>query len=266
MRHQQAAGAAVGGSAGEYGGVLRRIAHLVASIWSWSILGLTTLVFYSAMWIGSLVVGRRRSFRRLLHTWAWLTLKLAFFKIDVDGLDRVPRPSVLAANHQHYFDIILLAAILPPPFVFVARVEVLKVPIVGSVLKRGRHILVKRGALAENEPMVDEAVRCLGEGAHVIFFPEGTRSRDGRVRAFKSGAFRVAAAAGRPLAPVTLAGSRAPIPGGSITNLPSRLRVSFHEAREITAADARSETLRTTVRDAVAERLESMNPHTGPRL
>jgi 1-acyl-sn-glycerol-3-phosphate acyltransferase len=266
MRPEQTVEHPVGASAAAVEGPLRRALRLLASLYCWTVLGLTTLVFYASMWVGSALVGQQRSFRRLLHTWSWLTLKLAGFRIDVEGLEGLPRASVLAANHQHYFDIILLGAVLPPPFVFVARTEVLRVPIVGSVLKRGGHVLVRRGGGVANEVTFKLALERLEEGAHVIFFPEGTRSRDGRVRSFKSGAFRLAATAGRPLVPVALAGSRIPIPGGSVYNVPSRLGVALLDPRPVEDAGFRSEAFRDAVRDEIAERLRELEPTTRMRI
>jgi len=170
----------------------------------------------------------------------------------------------VAANHASAFDICLLAAILPEPFVFVSREEVRGVPVVGSVLVRGGHVLIRRGGGTANDAALRRAARLARDGRRVVFFPEGTRSRGGEVGAFRAGAFRVAAEAGVPLVPAALAGTRAIMPAGTPYIIPGRVSVEFLEPTEVSPTDGKSESFRDGVRARVAERVAAAGKRLAP--
>lgn len=65
-------------------------------------------------------------------------------------------------------------------------------------------------------------------GTSVLVFPEGTRSRDGRVGSFKRGSFNLAIEAGVPVVPVSVSGVRQVLPGGALSLRPGRVRVVVH--------------------------------------
>ena len=89
------------------------------------------------------------------------------------------------------------------PFVFVARSELRRLPIVGAVLSLTRCVYLDRGAAG---PGLAEAGRRVAEGDAVVFFPEGTRSYGNGVARFRTGAFRLALEAGVPVVPVAING------------------------------------------------------------
>ena len=105
-----------------------------------------------------------------------------------------------------------------------------------------------------------------GDGCAVAFFPEGTRSRDGRIGPLRGGAFRVAAAAGVPLVPVVIAGSRhvlSRVPGPIV---PARIAVAFLPPRRVGPEAARSADGRDAVRAEMSAALDRLLASTGPRL
>jgi 1-acyl-sn-glycerol-3-phosphate acyltransferase len=77
---------------------------------------------------------------------------------------------------------------------------------------KARYIPVVRGDRASGEQCLETSANWIRRGVSVLFFPEGTRSPDGQLRAFKPGAFRVAAATGAPVLPVLISGSEACLP------------------------------------------------------
>jgi 1-acyl-sn-glycerol-3-phosphate acyltransferase len=189
-----------------------------------------------------------------------------FFSCTVEGLERLRDPAVLVANHRSIFDICLLSAIVPAPYYFVSRSEVLKVPFIGSVLKQGGHVLIDRGKGVLNEPKLEEAAARAREGGRVIFFPEGTRSSDLEVRRFKSGAFRAAAKAGVPVVPVAIAGTELTIPKHSAYIISAHMAVHFLEPVTVDEAAARSEDLRERVRALVEERVRRIQSVTRQKV
>jgi 1-acyl-sn-glycerol-3-phosphate acyltransferase len=207
------------------------------------------------------------SFQGWMHGWARVNLAWGLYRTTVDGVAQRPAPAVLVCNHQHIFDVQLLTALVPPPLRFVAREEVLRVPLIGSVLRKGGHLTVARGAsAAANEEALRQAVAALREGSRLAFFPEGTRSRDEQIGRLRSGAFRVAAQAGVPLQPVVLAGTRHTIPALPGPIVPCRLAARFLPPRAVTAEQARSASWRDELREEMARALSEIAPGTGPRL
>jgi 1-acyl-sn-glycerol-3-phosphate acyltransferase len=103
----------------------------------------------------------------------------------------------------------------------------------------------------------------LNAGISVIFFPEGTRTRDGRLQAFKPGGFAVAVEAGVPVVPVTIKGSRTLWPPGGLDIRPGVVEVVFsdpvHLATHLNKKAARGDLL-TRVREAIAAQLQDESP------
>lgn len=131
-----------------------------------------------------------------------------FWKVRVEGLERVDRtkPYVVITNHQAMLDIPLLY-IHPANFKWVSKQEVIKMPIFGQVLLMHGDIPIKRGSAASAREMMQKATARLKHGTSIIMFPEGTRTKDGRVGRFKEGAFLLAKEAGVGLQPVVIEGT-----------------------------------------------------------
>jgi 1-acyl-sn-glycerol-3-phosphate acyltransferase len=247
-------------------GPVRRLARVLFSIYAWALVLLNALANCAVAFASEPFIGTEAAWIRAQQWWTRLNLALALFRVRVEGLEKVPVPAVIAAIHQGSFDINVLALALPRPFHFVARVEVLAVPIVGTALRRARHILIRRGGGAANDEAMREAEERLRRGSRVIFFPEGTRSEDGSIRPFRSGAFRLAARTGCPLVPAVISGTRMANPKGTALIIPSRIVLRFLEPRIVSEEEARSEAFREQVRAEAAEHLERLNRETGPRL
>jgi 1-acyl-sn-glycerol-3-phosphate acyltransferase len=113
---------------------------------------------------------------------------------------------VVCANHASVFDILALASVVPPPFRFVAKRELLKWPIIGWTLRPAGQIVVNR---ADHSSAVEkigrEAVRPIH--GQVIFFVEGTRTKTGDLLPFKKGAFHFALDSAMSVLPTAIVGS-----------------------------------------------------------
>jgi len=180
---------------------------------------------------------------RTTHAW----------KFSVEGtpprdLDR--RPCVVVANHASLADPFLLSY-LPFDQRFVAKEELFRTPIVGWLLRLAGDIPIRRGDPASAVEMERTCVTTLADGLSVTIFPEGTRSRDGTLGAFRGGAFRIAAAAGVRILPVALHGTAACIVDGR----PVRAR-AYAEILPAIESDGRSvDTLRDHAHRVIADAL-----------
>ncbi len=136
---------------------------------------------------------------------AWSALVLGGIGVRVDRSGAAPSgPAVIVANHQAMLDIPALFLGVGRPFVFVARSELRGIPLVGRVLAASRCVFLD---LNDPSPGLAEIASRLAEGDAVLMFPEGSRSYGAVPRAFRSGAFRLAHAAGVPVVPVAIDGA-----------------------------------------------------------
>src|SRR5262249_58223294 len=111
------------------------------------------------------------------------------------------------ANHQSIFDIPIVFWTLPYQVRIIAKESLGRFPFLGWHLRRTGHMLVDRRR-PDRAAIFGRASELIREGFSLIVFPEGTRSRDGRVGEFKGGSFYVALEAGPPGGPPAVRGGR----------------------------------------------------------
>lgn len=158
---------------------------------------------------------RRRAQHYIAKIWATLTISM-FYKLDVEGMENLPpnsSPAVYVANHQSFLDIYTLLT-LGRCFKFISKTSIFMFPIIGWAMYLLGVIPLRR---MDSRSQLDCLKRCVDlvkKGASVFFFPEGTRSKDGKLGAFKRGAFSVATKTGAPVIPITLLGTGKLMPSG----------------------------------------------------
>lgn len=161
--------------------------------------------------------------------------RLLGVRVNVKGLEHLPAPGracVFVANHQSHFDIAAILGFVPGINRFTAKKELFREPVLGLVMATMGMIPVDR----ENpEKTIHRLKRLRADGHSLVFFPEGTRSRDGVIGAFKKGAFVTAMELGVPIVPVAIRGSDAVMPaGGYLSILPGKVELTILEPVETT--------------------------------
>lgn len=121
---------------------------------------------------------------------------------------------VVVANHQSILDILLLSH-MPREMKWIGKEELFRIPVAGWMMRMAGDIAIRRGERESGLEALGKARDYLARGVPVMIFAEGTRSRDGRLLPFKSGAFRLAIEAGVPVLPVAVNGTGAGMPKGS---------------------------------------------------
>jgi len=148
-----------------------------------------------------------RWMRRLGRTASRLS---PIWKFTIEGeapADIRTRPYVVIANHESQADPFLLS-FLPWDMRWVAKQEIFEQPLTGWAMRLCGDIPLRRGDGESVRTMMDECKRALAGGIPIMMFPEGTRSKDGELLAFRDGAFRLAIEAGVPVLPVAITGTR----------------------------------------------------------
>lgn len=176
----------------------------------------------------------------------------------VSGGEQIsPRDSyVLVANHLSLMDIPLLYGWLPLDFIWIMKKEVRRIPIIGISSAMLGHVFIDRSnheaALRELRQLRDT----LPPGASILFFPEGTRSRDSELHAFKMGAFNMARELQLPIVPISLVGTNRILSPDGTDLHPGAARLIIHPpitAEEVCAASA--EELRDRARAVISSSL-----------
>ena len=121
---------------------------------------------------------------------------------------------VVVANHESTADPFLLSFV-PWDMRWVVKEELFRIPLTGWLLRLSGDIPIRRGDGESVKAMMAECRRTLDAGLPVMLFPEGTRSRDGKLQRFKDGAFQLAIDAQVPVLPIALEGTRGCRPKGS---------------------------------------------------
>jgi 1-acyl-sn-glycerol-3-phosphate acyltransferase len=188
---------------------MEQIRAKIFTYWCWLACGLSTIFWASVSIIGSLVSGSGRIQHYCMRRWSLDNLWLSRARVEIEGLAHVDptRPQLLVANHSGLHDILSLAAHLPIQFRWVAKKSLFRVPFMGWHMSRSGYIPIDRENPREAARSIIAAAKIIQGGVTAIAFPEGTRSRNGDLGEFHSGAFALALRTGAPLVPVTLEGS-----------------------------------------------------------
>jgi 1-acyl-sn-glycerol-3-phosphate acyltransferase len=158
-----------------------------------------------------------------------------FFRADWYGVEHVPADGavVLACNHVSNLDPVMLGAACPRQINYLAKIELFGVPVLGSLIRRYGAIPLRRSA---SDPEAIRLAERVLEMEHVLaLFPEGTRSRDGRLKPFRFGAARLALKYNAALIPAAIVGTDRAMPKGAWFPRRVGVKVAFGSAIDISA-------------------------------
>jgi len=188
-----------------------------------------TALFALSASICTLFDSSGRSYAAHARLWARFGLALNLTPVELRGADNLPDgPFILMSNHQSNFDILSLIAAIPRRVYWIAKKELFDIPLFGSSMRRGGYIPLDRSDGRKALKSMEEAAAIIRQGSSVVMFPEGTRSRDGRLLPFKRGGFMLAVRAGVPVIPVTINGSGRVNPSGLIRLYSGKITISLH--------------------------------------
>jgi 1-acyl-sn-glycerol-3-phosphate acyltransferase len=222
------------------------------------------LVLYSAVGIGVAWLGAGSAVLHRFYTgYSRLALLVAGIHLEVHGSEGVEpsRAYVVVLNHESGLDPLCLIAGLPRTVLrFVIKQSVMRIPLLGRALRITGNVRVARTDTEGDVRRLRDAMGRRDPRVSVVFFAEGTRSRDGALQPFKMGPFATALACGLPILPVAVAGTYRICPKGRLRLRPgpvalevgapipvadlvlddrARLREEVHEAVAKLRAEAR---------------------------
>ena len=176
---------------------------------------LIATVFLVLSWVLRL---NRKLGGRVAKAWAQSLLLASAVKIDIHNIEQINSEDsyIFVSNHLSHFDSLAIALTLPPNKLrFLAKRELFSIPFFGWSLSLVGYIPVERSPQGRGgRPVTSHAERALAEGFSLLFFAEGSRSRDGRIHPFRPGALRLARKTSIPIVPVGIRGGQEILPRG----------------------------------------------------
>ena len=229
--------------------------------------GAVATLFFSVLAIAVSFFSRSGdSVHRVGRAWSRCLLALSGVRVTVTGIERIDadRSYIFMANHQSNFDIPVLLGYLPGQFRWLAKAELFRVPIFGRAMRGAGYISIDRSDRAAAFASLQQAAEKIRQGVSILIFPEGTRSLDGSLKAFKKGGFVMAIGAGVPIVPVAVRGTYDIMPKHGLLIRPRPVAVDIGEpiATQGLALDSK-EALMDGVRSAI--RLGLAAPEEGRR-
>jgi 1-acyl-sn-glycerol-3-phosphate acyltransferase len=198
---------------------------------------------FTPMFFVSLVTRRTETLYRVAIRGCRMAVWLAGIRLEVRGREKIPsgRAVVFMPNHQSMSDPPAMMAILPPVLVLLKR-SLFHIPVLGPAMRMHGFVPIDREHRERAMQAVEEAAAKLRAGHSFLVYPEGTRTRDGRLLPFKKGAFVMAMRAQAPIVPVSVSGAYKIMRKGAMSLHPGTLRITFHDpvSTQGYAADDRS--------------------------
>ncbi|MFP2905034.1 lysophospholipid acyltransferase family protein [Pyxidicoccus sp. 3LFB2] len=188
--------------------------------------------------------------------WALMHWRVTGSRMTVEPLPDIDwsRPHIFLMNHQSALDIPCVFAALPVNLRFVAKHVLRYVPFLGQYMAMTGMIFINRSRRTEAVKSLALAGERIRQGANILAFPEGTRSKNGTLLPFKKGAFVLALEAQVPIVPVAIEGSGRVLPPDSLRARPHAIRVKVGRPIETKGRTPEErDALMHEVRDAIAQ-------------
>lgn len=183
----------------------------------------------------SILPNSENRIHKIANIWAKILLLISNTKVEVIGKENIlqGQPQIFMANHQSDFDILIVLGHVPGQFRWIAKKELFNIPIFGAAMKTAGYIEIDRNNHEKAMQSMDEAALRIREGKSVMTFPEGTRSRDGEIKAFKQGTFHLAIKSGVPIIPISIIGSGRIMPKRSLKVTPGKVKLVIGKPIEV---------------------------------
>ncbi len=194
--------------------------------------------------------------------WAKILTRMAGIRVRVTGMENIdPQATyVFAGNHCSQLDIYSFQGYFPHDFRWIAKKELFDVPIFGAAMRKVGFISIDRTRGRKALKSLNLAAERIGAGSSVLIFPEGTRSKDGRLHPFKAGAILLAIRSGVPIVPVGFNNASRLLPKGKL--LPSSGEIVIRIGHPIPTekyTPKEKQALAAILHDKVAELLDPIH-------
>lgn len=241
------------------------MANRIVSMFFLSFIALSSMVLFLIaliIWLVTVFFDKRlhilhyfTSFWASIYTWM-----MPAWTVSIEGKDHIGNTAyVVVSNHQSLLDILVAFRIFFP-FKWVSKAEIFRIPFVGWNMSLNRYIKLVRGNKRSVRKMLEDCSAALAGGSSVYLFPEGTRSKTGAVKPFKTGAFILAHENRVPILPIAINGTQNALPRDSL-NFHGRHPISVRILEEIPYRSFQKlgpEETAAMVRERISEAVEQL--------
>jgi 1-acyl-sn-glycerol-3-phosphate acyltransferase len=227
--------------------------------WTLVVVGLILVPVIYLMGVMKLRTAQARFVNALVTFWSSTMVKMSGSSLKIEGIENIPKDHsyCIVANHQGYFDILVILLTIPWTVGFVAKKELSKVPFLSIWMKAIGVIFLDRSNAREAIGVMKRASERVKAGYPMVIFPEGTRSLGGPVATFKQGSLKLATLAKTRILPVTIDGTYKIIEGEEKGINPAKLTVLFHPIVDVaTLPEEDIPNLASKLRETIAAPLE----------
>lgn len=202
----------------------------------------------------------------------WISVRGALFgtrlvgvRTEIVGRDRLdPKQTyIFMANHVSNIDPPVFVPLIGRRVFILVKKELFRIPVLGYAMRKAQFIAVDRQNRDAAVESVKKAIEVLRSGLSMMAYPEGTRSRDGKLLPFKKGPFHLAMDSGNPVVPVTIVGAHEVWPKGHFRITPGKIKMVFHPPMDPAASASREELMvavRAKIESALPEQYRSTSP------
>jgi 1-acyl-sn-glycerol-3-phosphate acyltransferase len=197
-------------------------------------LGILLVMPWLILW--SLLTGSADSMYRVTMKVVASAVRVAGVRVRLEGVENIPAGvCIFAANHVSNMDPLAFVPLIPRRVALLVKSELFRVPILSKAMRMAHFVPVERENREAAAASVETALKYLKEGLSFAVYPEGTRSRDGRMLPFKKGTFLMAVRAKVPVAPVSIVGAQDLMRPGEWAVRPGEVTIRFGPAVDASA-------------------------------
>jgi 1-acyl-sn-glycerol-3-phosphate acyltransferase len=197
-------------------------------------LGILLVMPWLILW--SLLTGSADFMYRVSMKVVASAVRMAGVRVRIEGVDNIPAGvCIFAANHVSNMDPLAFVPLIPRRVALLVKSELFRVPILSKAMHMAHFVPVERENREAAAASVETALKYLKEGLSFAVYPEGTRSRDGRMQPFKKGTFVMAVRAKVPVVPVSIVGAQDLMRPGEWAVRPGEVTIRFGPAVDSSA-------------------------------
>jgi len=194
------------------------------------------------------------------RAWGRILCRIVGVNVRIEGLENI-RPDqtyIFVANHSSQFDIFSWQGYFPYNFRWIAKKELFSIPFFGRAMKQVGYIPIDRSKGRQALKSLDQAAKQIATGSSVLIFPEGTRTPNGRLQEFKTGAIMLAIKSGVPVVPIGFNGSYPVLPKGRLLPRPGNITIRIGIPEETSHYNAKDkQALALSLHSAVESLLDA---------
>ncbi len=196
---------------------------------------------------------------KVVHWWAGGRVKDTGANVIVHNRENLPKEGnfLFVSNHQSNFDFAMLLDEIEIPVGFIAKIELKKLPVIRGWMEYIHCLFMDRSDMKQQLKIILEGIELLKNGCSLIVFPEGTRSKDGKIQEFKAGSFKLATKSKVPIIPLTISGAADVLENNNYIISPAQVHLYVHSPIDV-ASLSREEMskLHVTVQNIIEEPLK----------